>query len=106
MTHTMAMLTLAGALAVAGGAAAADFTIVQKNRAFSVRQITLKVGDQIAFVNDDPVNHNVYSETRGTEFDLVQHPGSTHRVRFTQPGVVEVQCAIHPVMRLEVQVRQ
>jgi plastocyanin len=101
----LATLTLAVAL-VCGRGAAADFTIVQKNKAFSVRQIVIRVGDRITFVNEDSVNHNVYSETKGSEFDFPQHPGRADSVRFSQPGTIEIQCAIHPVMKLEVQVRQ
>lgn len=98
-------MTLAVSL-VCGAGAAADFTVVQKDKAFSVRQITITVGDRITFVNDDRVSHDVYSETKGSEFDVLQKPGNSHPVRFLQPGTVEVQCAIHPVMRLEVQVRR
>jgi plastocyanin len=88
-----------------GSGAAADFTIGQKNKAFSVRQITIKVGDRITFVNDDIVKHNVFSETKGAEIDFPQPPGRSDSVRFLQPGTVAVECALHPEMRLEVQVR-
>ena len=91
-------------LAVPGGAA--DFRVVQKNRAFSVREITLKAGDQIVFVNDDQYNHSVYSETKGFEFDLKQPPGNSQAVRFSQAGTTEVQCAIHPAMKLKITVTQ
>ena len=94
-----------GALLVHAYAAAADFTIIQKNNTFSVSRITIKVGDRITFVNADGANHNVYSETKGSEFDIPQRPGRSDTVRFPQPGTVEVQCAIHPDMTLEVQVR-
>lgn len=92
-------------LLIAVAAPAADFTVVQKNRAFSVRRIVIKVGDRITFVNEDNVNHNVYSETKGAEFDFLQRPGRSDTARFVQPGVVEVQCAIHPVMKMEVEVK-
>jgi plastocyanin len=94
-----------GALLVHAYGTTADFTIIQKNSTFSVHQITIKVGDRITFVNADSANHNVYSETKGSEFEILQRPGRSDAVRFSQPGSVEVQCAIHPDMRLEVQVR-
>ena len=100
----LAIITL-GAVLVHAYGAAADFTIIQKNNTFSVHQITIKVGDRITFVNADSANHNVYSETKGSEFDIPQRPGRSDTVRFSQPGTVEVACAIHPDMRLEVQVR-
>ena len=103
MAHLMALLGLAGLLlAVPGGAA--DFKVVQKNRLFSVRELTIKVGDQIVFVNDDTYNHNVYSETKGLEFEIKQPPGTSQAVRFSQAGTAEAQCAIHPAMKLKVTV--
>ena len=99
------MITL-GAVLVHAQSTAADFTIVQKNKAFSVRQIAIKVGDRITFVKDDSVKHSLWSEARGSKFDIVQPPGRSDTVRFSQPGTVEVECLIHPEMRLEVQVRR
>jgi len=81
---------------------AAEIKIVQKDRAFSVKQVTVRVGDSVTFVNADAVNHNVFSEAAGAQFDLVQPPGSTQTVKLIQPGRVEVQCAIHRAMRLEI----
>jgi plastocyanin len=97
---------LLGAALVHDQGAAADFTIVQKQKAFSVRQIEIKIGDRITFVNSDNGHHNVLSETKGTEFSIRQAPGRSDTVRFTQPGTIVVECAIHPDMRLEVLVRQ
>ena len=94
-----------GALLVHAYGRAADFTIVQKSKAFSVRQITVKVGDRLTFVNADSVSHHVFSDTKGSEIDILQRPGRSDTVRFSQPGTVEVECAIHPDMKLEVQVR-
>ena len=102
MLRTSSILLLGAVLF--GTAAAADFTVRQKDRAFSVRQLTVKVGDQVTFVNDDAVSHNVVSETKGLEFDFVQRPGRSDTVRLAQPGVAEVSCAIHPVMKLLIQV--
>ena len=94
-----------GSIFIHGSGAAADFTISQKNKAFSVRQITIKAGDRITFVNDDSVNHNVFSDTKGAEIDIPQRAGRSDTVRFLQPGTVAIECALHPEMRLEVQVR-
>ncbi len=100
------MIVLLGVVLAHGQVAGADFTIAQKNKAFSVRQIPIKVGDRITFVNSDSVTHNLLSETKGAEFDIRQPPGRSDTVRFTQPGTVVVECSIHPDMRLEVLVRQ
>jgi plastocyanin len=86
--------------------AAAEFTIFQRGRAFSTRQVAIQVGDEITFVNEDNVNHSLYSETEGAQFESLQRPGQSFTIRFIQPGVVQVRCTIHPDMLLEVQVRQ
>jgi plastocyanin len=98
-------LIAVGSLLVHGSAAAADFTITQKNKKFSVSQITIKTGDRITFVNDDTVNHNVFSDAKGAEVDFLQRPGRSDTVQFTQPGTFELECALHPEMKLEVRVR-
>ena len=96
----------AAALFIAGVAWAADFTVAQKNREFSVAELEIRVGDRVTFVNSDSVTHNVYSETKGAEFEIeLQPPGRSDTVRFSNPGPVEVRCAIHPTMRLRVNVK-
>jgi plastocyanin len=99
-----AAVALGALLLAATAAPAADTRVIQKDRKFAVRQLTIKVGDSVTFVNADDVNHNVYSEAKGAEFDLVQPPGSSQTVKFAQPGRVEVQCAIHRAMQLNIQV--
>lgn len=102
----MVILTLSATIVTVHGAVAADFTIIQKNRTFSVREIAIKVGDQVTFVNNDGVTHNVYSETKGLEFEIeLQPPGRSDIVRFSQPGVAKIECAIHPNMKLKVHVK-
>jgi plastocyanin len=100
----VAAVALSALLVVFTAAVAADVKVFQKDRKFSVKQLTIKVGDTVTFANTDDVNHNVYSEAKGAEFDLVQPPGSSQTVKFTQPGRVEVQCAIHRTMQLEIRV--
>jgi len=83
-----------------------DFTISQHNKVLSMSQIDIHVGDQITFVNEDNVNHSLYSETPGADFEVLQRPGQSFTRRFSQPGVVVVRCAIHPGMKLTVRVRK
>ena len=100
----LAGITL-GAVLVHAYVTAADFTITQKNKTFSVSKMAIKAGDRITFVNDDGVNHHVFSDTKDNSIDILQRPGRSDTVRFSRPGTVEIECAIHPDMRLEVQVR-
>ncbi len=55
--------------------------------------------------NHDPFAHNVFSQTPGMSFDLrTQKPGHSSEVQFDNVGVADVQCAIHPQMRMRVRV--
>jgi plastocyanin len=95
----------AGQIIAASAAWAEDIQIGQKNKKFDKEEITVKKGDTITFVNDDPFTHNVYSETPGMAFDLkVQPPGKSSTVNFDTVGEALVECAIHPSMKLKVKV--
>jgi plastocyanin len=103
---TMVALIAVASLLVHGSGVAADFTIVQKDKKFSASQITIKVGDRITFVNNDTVNHNVFSDAKGAEIDILQRPGRSDTVQLAWPGTFELECALHPEMKLEVRVRR
>lgn len=99
--------TLTGlVLAVAAcAAAAAEHTVVQKNRAFDKAAVSIKAGDKIVFRNDDPFVHNVFSLTDPGSFDLGTYPqGQSKAQVFPKEGKFEVECAIHPEMKLVVNV--
>jgi plastocyanin len=97
-----ALGTLAVLLAVSA-APAAEHKITQKNVEFSHKEIGVKLGDTIYFVNTDNVTHNVFSVSDTFQFDAqMQEPGQTTVVRFTKAGVFEIRCAMHPRMKLKV----
>jgi plastocyanin len=86
-------------------ALAANYTVHQKGRKFSSEVTTLRTSQTLVFLNDDTVPHNVFSTSRGNEFDLGSlGPGSSTEVTFTQAGEVEVICAIHPRMRMTLEI--
>jgi len=92
---------------VATTVTAGDIPVVQNDKKFSTRSIDIRVGDRVTFVNADRVNHNLYSETTGFEFDLGnQKPGQSASMSFDSAGDVEVKCAIHPKMKLAVHVKR
>ena len=107
MSLKRAMFLGIGALLAAAGIAwAADHTVVQRNQQFSVRELQVRVGDRVTFTNKDTVTHNVYSETKGLEFEIeLQPPGRSDTVTFSRPGTVDVRCAIHSEMHLRVDVK-
>ena len=96
---------VAALLISAATAQAEIYTVMQSGKKFDQKSITVKVGDEITFVNRDRVAHNVYSRTKGNQFDLkVQKPGASNTVAFDRVGTVRVRCAVHPKMKLSVSV--
>jgi plastocyanin len=83
-----------------------EHVINQKDREFSTNQITIKPGEQVVFKNNDNVTHNVFSNSKINPFHIkIQQPGHSSTVQFTNEGVTEVRCAIHPKMKLMVTVK-
>ena len=102
------MLGAALALALlAGPALSAEVVVAQKNKNFSTKKLSLKVGDSIKFVNEDPFPHNVFSLSDVKSFDLGSYgQGGSKSVVFDKPGTVEIECAVHPDMKLTVEVQK
>ena len=91
---------------IASLAVAETHVVDQKDKAFSIEKIDIKVGDKVNFVNQDPFFHNVFSLSDAKFFDLGSYPqGEGREVEFDQPGVIEVECAIHPSMKLIIDVK-
>lgn len=101
-----AAVGLMAASLMAGGALAAETTVIQKSIAFQPKEITIKPGDTVAFVNQDAFGHNVYSESAGGAFDIgLQQPNQRTTVPFRRDGTFEAQCRIHPKMKLKIVVQ-
>ena len=101
----MRILIAAALLAAAGAVQAADHEVTQKNNTFSAKALRIKPGDSVSFRNDDPHFHNVFSLSDSQPFDLGSYPkGQSRKVTFTKEGRVEVECAIHPAMKMTVEV--
>jgi len=94
------------ALSIFGVSAyAAEVVVEQKDKKFTKKELKLKVGDTVEFKNADPFNHNVFSLSDTKTFDLGSYPqGQSKKVTFDKPGKVEVECAIHPDMKMDVEV--
>ena len=95
------------ALLTAGQACAAEHVVSQKNRAFAPKKLVVKAGDSVKFTNDDPFAHNVFSLSDVKSFDLGSYgQGQAKSVLFDKPGMVEVECAVHPDMKLVIEVQK
>jgi plastocyanin len=71
----------------------------QRNRQFLPELLVLPVGSTVSFPNLDPIFHNVFSLSKPRTFDLGNYPkNQTRTVTFTKPGVVFVNCHLHPNM--------
>ena len=93
------------AAAFALPAHADDHAVGQANKAFSVLVLKAKVGDTVTFKNDDGFAHNVFSLSEVQNFDLGSYKkGETRQLKLTTPGTIEVECAIHPEMRMTIEV--
>lgn len=99
------ILTTAAAVAFAASTAvhAADFVVTQHDNKFSTPELRVKVGDSVSFRNDDPHFHNIFSLSDTHSFDLGSYPkGEARTVKFDKEGEVDVECAIHPNMKMKV----
>src|SRR5262245_44101091 len=73
--------------------------LAQKDQCFMPRVVAIAVGSTVDFPNMDPIYHNVFSLSPTRRFDLGKYPkGSSRRVEFKKPGLVNVYCEIHSNM--------
>jgi plastocyanin len=102
---TLRTALVAAALALAMPAQAGDHAVGQLKKAFTVPVVKAKVGDTVTFKNDDEFAHNVFSLSAIQEFDLGSYKkGEVRSVKLTAPGTIEVECAIHPEMKMKIEV--
>jgi plastocyanin len=79
--------------------------IAQKDEQFIPHVVAITTGSSVAFPNDDPFFHNVFSLSRGASFNLGRYrSGSSRSHTFTRPGIVKVFCEIHSHMSAVVRV--
>ena len=84
-----------------------EHTVSQKDKQFSQSEITISVGDTVHFLNEDPFYHNIYAMDGKTFFDLGSYPkGEKRSHTFSETGKVRVECALHPDMKLIVNITQ
>jgi plastocyanin len=90
---------------------AEEFTVTQTDKTFKmngakIEKLTIKAGDSIKFLNEDPWFHNVFSLSDLKTFDLGSYPkGQSKTVTFEKSGQADVECAIHPQMQLHLEVK-
>lgn len=90
----------------AGAAAPVRAEIGTSDKEFSPHVLVVPAGSTVAFPNNDPFNHNVFSLSEENPFDLgLYGRGESREVRFTRAGIVRVFCNVHAQMSALVVVR-
>lgn len=117
---TVLAVTLGLALAGCGGSAADDTTtapaenpgapakkpagtkskttITMRDIQFKPKSITVKVGDTVRWVNEDPLQHNVVAQSGANFSSELFDQNGTYRYKTTQAGTIKYVCTVHPGM--------
>lgn len=99
-----------GAASEAAGTSVPDdaaATVTLSDFAFDPTEITVSVGDTVAFVNEDDAGHTVTNGEGGAPaadavFDEPVSAGQTVVITFDEAGTFPVTCTIHPDMQMTV----
>lgn len=71
----------------------------QRDERFVPHVLAVTAGTWVDFPNSDMTYHNVFSLSKGNEFNLGRYAsGRSRAVRFNRPGIVRVFCEIHSHM--------
>ena len=70
-----------------------------KGKRFEPHVLVVTRGTSVSFPNVDPIFHNAFSRTPGSEFDLgLYRRGAARAYAFRSAGLVHVYCNIHAEM--------
>ena len=82
-----------------------DHVVDQKDKQFSVADLNARIGDTVTFRNNDSVSHNIFSLSDAQSFDLGTYAnGQSRSLKLEGEGVIEVECAVHPSMKMQIKV--
>lgn len=106
LSRTVAIAALLLAAQAAHAGQVREHVVNQKGKSFLPKRLVVKAGDSVRFMNDDPFAHNVFSLSDPKSFDLGSYgQGQGKSVVLDKPGTVEVECAVHPDMKMTVEVQ-
>lgn len=75
------------------------FVMNQKNLSFFPHIMPIPVGSTVEFPNNDKVDHNVFSLSRTSPFNLGSYkPEESKSIRFDKAGIIELRCDVHAEM--------
>jgi plastocyanin len=76
-----------------------DAAIAMTGREFVPHVRVILAGGSVAFPNQDPFSHNVFSNAEAGPFDLgLYRRGSSRTASFPRPGIYPIYCNIHSRM--------
>jgi plastocyanin len=95
------LLTLAILTSLGGTAPAAEVhRVVMKAVDFAPKQITVRVGDTVEWVNEDIVAHTATARDRSWDVNVLSKRSG--RMTMQAPGTVSYFCRYHPNMKGEI----
>jgi plastocyanin len=91
----------------AGAALGAEFEVHQAGRIFTPARLIVGKGSVVHFANDEKFIHHAFVDTPQFAADTGDiPPGESRNIFFTRPGLYTISCAIHPQMRMTVEVSE
>jgi plastocyanin len=104
----MRVLAVSAALGLATGVAiAAEFEVHQSNKVFAPARLVVAKGSVVHFANDENYVHHAFVDTPRFSADTGDiPPGESRDIVFSQAGIYTIACAIHPQMRMTVEVSE
>ncbi|MGB8187023.1 MAG: cupredoxin family copper-binding protein [Pseudolabrys sp.] len=96
--RTLALGVIILLVAVAGSPVrASDIEVKIDNFTFNPKQVTVKAGDSITWVNHDDIPHTVTSQTQAFRSKALD-TDDKFSFTFATPGTYPYFCALHPQM--------
>jgi len=82
-----------------------DSTVSIQNFSFNPSSLSVKTGTKVTWTNNDSVTHTVTLDSNSLFSSQTIAPGQSFSFTFTNPETVAYHCAIHPMMKGTVTVR-
>lgn len=94
-----AVVWVEGALPPAARSSVQPPAVASKDKRFEPHVLVVTRGTTVTFPNVDPIFHNTFSRTPGSEFDLgLYRRGASRGFTFRTAGLVHLYCNIHAEM--------
>lgn len=91
----------------ASAAIGAEFEVRQSEKTFLPERLRVATGSVVWFANDEKFVHHAFVESAQFSADTGDiPPGEARGIAFTKAGTYTVRCAIHPQMKMTVEVSE